>query len=73
MLPRPSPIFYEMGDSISGELQWFTNLFCNSNGGVTRISTNLEGRDVYTGGLFHIYKVAIEKAHKGQDLGPFGP
>jgi len=69
MLSRPSPIFYEMGDSISGELQWFTNLFCNSNGGVTRISTNLEGRDVYTGGLFHISKVAIEKAHKGQDLG----
>ena len=42
ILPRPSPIFYEMGDSISGELQWFTNLFCNSNGAVTRISTNLE-------------------------------
>jgi len=69
ILPRPSPIFYEMGDSISGELQWFTNLFCNSNGAVTRISTNLEGRDIYMGGFFHIDVVAIEKAHKGQNLG----
>lgn len=70
ILPRPyRGSFYSLADEISGELLWIANLFCDENGSVTCLSTNLEGSHVYRGGFFHIDSVMVEVSHKGQDLG----
>ena len=68
ILPCSAGFFYEMGDSTSGELELLTTVFCDYKGHTTRIDTNLEGRDVYTGGFFHISSMEIDKAHKGKNL-----
>lgn len=66
LLPRPSGIFHEMADSISGELQELSSMFCDSKGHATRIETGLSGKDVYSGGFFQIYSVEIGKGHQGK-------
>jgi len=69
IIPRPSPSFYAMADSISGELQELAYLFCDSQGGATRILTGLNGQDVCNGGFFHIELVSVDRKFKGEDIG----
>jgi hypothetical protein len=69
LLSRPTPYFHEMADSDSSELEWLASLFCDSKGHATKVSTNLSGQDVNSGGFLHLDVVEVEKAHMGHDLG----
>ena len=69
ILKRPSNNFFELGDIVSDELQWFTCLFCDVKGRLSRVDTNLKGKALSSGGFFHIDKISVNKEHKGKDIG----
>jgi len=75
ILDRPSPIFFEMADAESGELQGLACLFCELDGTASRIShpslQDLSPGAVRAGGFLHIEQVSIEEPHsrRGNDLG----
>jgi len=69
LLHRPSPIFFEMADADSGELQGLACLFCEADGKASRVNHPvLRDDENKYGGFFHIAKVEVRKHHKGKDL-----
>jgi len=73
ILKRPSPIFFEMADEESAELQGLACLFCESDGKASRILhpalQDQSPEAVRGGGFLHIERVHIEEPHRGKDLG----
>lgn len=69
--PTTKHNFYTVGDSVTQELHEMTHTFCSSNGGIDRITSNLDKKSIYSGGFCHIQKVEIDVQYKGLDLGLF--
>lgn len=72
LIKRPCREFFGVCDSISGELQLISNVFCDSEGRATRVkhpALQNSRAAVNGGGLLQIYLVELRHEHKGADVG----